>query len=405
MSQLLAAPRNYDFVAPRQIVFGIGRSREVGHWVQSLARRAWILPGGKVLIDSGVVGQLIDGLREAGVASFQLPEIEHEPLVEDVDRTARLMLENGAQKGDCVVAVGGGSAIDLAKAVAGIVGEALGSGCNTPPSIVEFLEGVGTGRRLEHFPLPVVALPTTAGTGAEATRNAVISSYDPPFKKSFRDSRLMPQIVIVDPVLGKSVPREVTAATGMDAITQLVESYISKRWQPIPRALCLQGLKLALEALPQVVDNGEDLEARAAMAHAALLSGMALANSGLGMAHGIAAALGVVCRVPHGLACALLLPTAVRTNAEVSAPAFLELLRWLYPEESMITDGKSAALFLADKLESLCRQIGIPQKLSQVGVKREDLPAIVRGSHGTSMQGNPRDLSDDELTRILEELL
>lgn len=140
------------------------------------------------------------------------------------------------------------------------------------------------------------------------------------------------------------------------------------------------------------------------MAHAALLSGMALANSGLGMAHGIAAALGVVCRVPHGLACALLLPTAIRTNAEVSASAFLELVGWLYPEKSM-PDGKSAALFLADKLESLCRQIGIPQRLSQVGVKREDLPAIVQGSYGTSMQGNPKELSPDELLKILEELL
>ena len=404
MSGSIAAPKSYEFVAPRQIVFGAGRSREVGQWVQTVARRAWILPGAKALVDSGVIDEIAHRLQEAGIPSFRLPEIEHEPLVEDVDRTARLMLENRAERGDCLLPVGGGSAIDLAKAVAGMVGEALGSGCTTPPSIVEFLEGVGTGRRMTHSPLPVVALPTTAGTGAEATRNAVISSYDPPFKKSFRDSRLMPQVVIVDPVLGKTVPRQVTAATGMDAITQLVESYISKRWQPIPRALSLQGLKLALEALPRVMEDGEDLEARAAMAHAALLSGMALANSGLGMAHGIAAALGVVCRVPHGLACALLLPTAIRTNAEVSASAFLELVGWLYPEKSM-PDGKSAALFLADKLESLCRQIGIPQRLSQVGVKREDLPAIVQGSYGTSMQGNPKELSPDELLKILEELL
>ncbi|MCS7237139.1 MAG: iron-containing alcohol dehydrogenase [Thermoguttaceae bacterium] len=393
----------YEFVAPRQIVFGRERLRELPDLVKTVAQRVWLVPGSRRLVARGVVAQIVAALRDAGVYVFELPVIDHEPLVGDVDRWAEGMLRQGVIAGDAILAVGGGSAIDLAKALAGVIGEALGSRSDRPPRIVEFLEGVGTGRKIQHPPLPVIAVPTTAGAGAEATRNAVISSHDPPFKKSFRDSRLMPQIVVVDPVLTVDLPADITAATGMDAITQLVESYISKRWQPIPRALALQGLKLAVKALPRAVRDGSDLEAREAMAHAALLSGMALANSGLGMAHGIAAALGVHCQIPHGLACAMLLPTAIRVNAEVCPNELAELARYVYGEEAP-QDARAASLFLADKMDQLCQMVGIPRKLSQVGVTPEKIPAIVRDSRGTSMQGNPRELSDQELTRILEEL-
>lgn len=394
----------YDFLAPRQIVFGQGRLQELPEWIRPLARRVWLLPGSRSLVGRGVIAEIASGLRAAGITVFELPPIDHEPLVDDVDQTAERMLREGAAAGDAVLAVGGGSAIDLAKAVAGLVGEAIGERSSLPPPITEFLEGVGTGRKIVHTPLAVIAVPTTAGTGAEATRNAVISSYNPPFKKSFRDSRLMPQLVIIDPLLTVDLPPDITAATGMDAITQLVESYISKRRQPIPQALCLQGLKMAMEALPRAVRDGHDLEAREAMAHAALLSGMALANSGLGMAHGIAAALGVHCRVAHGLACAMLVSTAVRTNAAASAAEFAQLVKYVY-EGKAPSDGKEAALFLADRLDELCQSLGIPRRLSQVGVTRDQLPAIVRDSRGTSMQGNPCELTDEQLLEILEGLL
>lgn len=394
----------YEFVAPRQIVFGVGKCAEVGTWVAGVARRAWVLPGATELVRRGLVGDILARLGEAAIPAFELPVIDHEPLVEDVTRLSNLMLEQGAAAGDCLIAVGGGSAVDLAKATAAMVGEALGWGISRAPNIVEYLEGVGTGRRLSHNPLPIVAIPTTAGAGAEATRNAVVSSKNPPFKKSLRDSRIMPQLIILDPELTLGLPPNVTAYTGMDAITQLIESYISKRWRPIPRALSVQGLKMALDALPKAVHNGQDIQARAAMSHAALLSGLALANSGLAMAHGIAPALGIHCGIPHGLACALLAPVSVRVNAEAAADAFLELVEQLYPKEEF-EDGKAAALFLADKIESLCREIGIPLRLSQLGVKMEDLPTIVRGSRGTQMQYNPKDLTDEEIYRILEELL
>lgn len=395
---------NYEFVAPRQIVFGQGRLRELPSLVRRLTPRVWLLPGSRTLAQKGTLGAIVQGLTEAGLEVRQLPPIDHEPLVEDVDRYAQRLVVEGAQSEDAILAVGGGSAIDLAKAVAGLVGEALGEHCGWPPPITDFLEGVGVGRKLNHSPLPVIAVPTTAGTGAEATRNAVISSYNPPFKKSFRDYRLMPQLVLVDPLLTVDLPPAITAATGMDAITQLIESYVSKRRQPIPRALCLQGLQCAIEALPRAVQDGSDLAAREAMCHAALLSGLALANSGLGMAHGIAAALGVHCRIPHGLACAMLVSTAVRINADACPDDFAEIVNYVYRGKAP-SDSREAAYFLAERLEELCQTIGIPRKLSQVGVTREQLPAIVKDSRGTSMQGNPRELSDEQLLEILEGLL
>jgi len=300
--------------------------------------------------------------------------------------------------GDFVLAVGGGATVDLGKAVAALA-------TNTQSSTVkDYLEGVGQGLRLVEEPLPVVALPTTAGTGAEATRNAVISSYQPAFKKSLRDPRLVPRIALVDPELSVSVPPAVTAASGMDAITQLIESFLSRKAQPIPQALALQGLKMAVPAIAEAVENGASRSARERMSHAALLSGMALANSGLGMAHGVAAALGVHARVAHGAACALMLPAALRVNAPVRQAELARLWHVLFPQRSAKTPQEGVDLLIGE-IEALCDRVGVPRRLSQVGVSREQIPALVKSSRGASMSGNPRDLSDDELTQILEDLL
>jgi alcohol dehydrogenase class IV len=247
-------------------------------------------------------------------------------------------------------------------------------------------------------------MPTTAGTGAEATKNAVISSYDPPFKKSLRDHRLVPRIALVDPELTVSVPPEITAASGMDAITQLLESYISRKAQPIPKALAMQGLRLAIPSIAEAVRDGSSREAREKMAHAALLSGMALAHSGLGMAHGIAPALGVHCRVPHGAACALMLPAALRANAELRRTELARIARVLFDKAKSLEPADAVKLLIA-QIETLCETVGAPRRLSDLGVPAEKIPAIVAGSRGSSMSGNPRQLSDDELTQILEAML
>ena len=303
----------YDFVTPPKIVFGWGRRRELGGLARSLGHRAMILSGLPAAVAADVLGEIREMLATNDIDSTLLDTILHEPEVQDVDRLAAELRGYALGRGHFLLAIGGGAAIDLAKAAAVVATN------RQSPTVVDYLEGVGRGLRIVDPPLPVMAMPTTAGTGAEATRNAVISSYDPPFKKSIRDDRILPRVVLVDPELTATAPPEVTAASGMDAITQLIESYISRKAQPIPQALCLQGLQLAVPSLAEAVENGQSRTARERMSHAALLSGMALANSGLGMAHGVAAALGIHGRVPHGMACAVMLPSALRINREVRA--------------------------------------------------------------------------------------
>jgi alcohol dehydrogenase class IV len=190
----------------------------------------------------------------------------------------------------------------------------------------------------------------------------------------------------------------------MDAITQLIESYISRKARPIPQALSIQGLKLAVPAIAEAVANGSSRSARERMAHAALLSGIALANSGLGLAHGVAPALGTHCRIPHGLACAVMLPVALRFNLPVRQAELGELGRQVLGLGPQVVDADAAAAFIAE-ITAICRRIKIPERLGKLGVRREQIPAIVKSSRGSSMSGNPRDVSDDELTQLLEDLL
>lgn len=389
---------SYDFYAPPRIVFGWGRRREVGALGRSLGHRALLLSGLPPATAAEVLGEIRETLESQSIDSTLVETILHEPEVQDVDRVALELRGLGAGHGHFLLAIGGGAAIDLAKAAAVLATN------RQSPTVADYLENVGRDLRINEPPLPVLAMPTTAGTGAEATRNAVISSYDPPFKKSLRDERILPRIALVDPELSVTVPPDVTAASGMDAITQLIESYISRKAQPIPQALSVQGLTLAIPALAEAAENGTSRQARERMAHAALLSGMALANSGLGMAHGVAPALGIHCRVPHGLACAVMLPTALRVNREVCQAELASLARHVLNLSPTIPDDEAVETFI-DTIETLCRRVGVPQRLGELGVRHDQIPDLVKSSRGNSMSGNPRELSDRELTEILEKLL
>lgn len=390
---------NYSFLAPRQIVFGWGRRAELGTLATGLGRRAFLVSGSRTLERTGVIDQLVALLQSAEVEVLGFPVESREPEVRDVDQLTNAFRSLNPTNKDVVIAVGGGSTIDLAKAAGALATNRHGE------SVVDFLEGVGRGLQIIESPLTFIAVPTTAGTGAEATKNAVISSNadesSKPYKKSLRSDMMVPRLVLIDPELTVSVPATTTAYTGMDAITQLIESYISRRAAPIPRALCLQGLQLAVPALAAAVSDGTSRQSREAMSHAALLSGMALANSGLGFAHGVAAALGVTCQVPHGLACAVMLPTALRVNREVSQTSLAELERLFDPANA---DDASAADAFIVRIEHLCQSVGIPSRLQDIGVRQEQIPGLVPGSRGNSMSGNPRDVSDNELQDLLERL-
>ena len=384
----------YEFYAPGNLTFGWGRRGEVGRIAARLGKRAFVVSGSKTLEAQGAIAEIVESVRHAGLQANLVTTISHEPEVDDIDRTTAALRRLGAGAGDLVLAVGGGSALDLGKAVAALV-------ANDPASSVrDYLEGVGKGLTIDRNPLPLLAVPTTAGTGSEATKNAVVSCYDPPFKKSLRCDRMIPDAVLIDPELTIGLPTDATARSGMDAITQLIESFLSRRAKPIPQALALQGLRLAMPALSQAVQDPTCRWARESMSHAALLSGLALANSGLGMAHGVAAAMGAQCRVPHGLACAILLPVALRVNLPVCEGPMAEL--------ASVIDGPvgvtqaAEARRLIECVERLARTVGIPNSLAEIGVDRARIPDLVRGSRGNSMSGNPRELSDDELTEVLE---
>lgn len=391
----------YDLLLPRKILFGPERVREIGRAAKPLGLRAVLIVGSRTLEKKGVVRRLIVDLEEAGVSILTTETISREPQTDDVDRLVD-RLRPSLLDGDFVIALGGGSAIDLGKAVAAMLPQSrIPDQAGAP--VRDYLEDVGCHRTLRADPLPIVAIPTTAGTGAEATKNAVISSFDPPFKKSLRDDRLMPALVLVDPALTLDCPPGVTAESGMDALTQLFESYVSRRRQPLTDAIVEQGLALAMEALPELAANPQNLEIRCRMAHAALISGIALANAGLGLAHGVAPALGVHGRVSHGAACALLLPATLRANAPVCPERYGRLGRLLLGLDPKTPDETATAL-LIDRVEALCDLLGLPRRLSDLGIDPAAISVLARDSKGASMSGNPRTLTEEEVADILRDI-
>lgn len=379
---------NFDFIAPNKIVFGWGRIDDLPALARQWSKRIFIIDGSRSLRQSNIWGKILGSLRDGELQVIHLESATREPTIDDVDQMTQQLLEHAVREDDLVIAIGGGSALDLAKAVAAMATNSHGS------SVRDFLEGVGSGKTITQQPLRMIAVPTTAGTGSEMTKNAVISVDDPPCKKSLRSEMMVPDLVLVDPELSVNVPTSITAASGMDAITQLIESYISKRTQPIPRALCLDGLKYAIRDLPVACRDGHNQQARTGMAYAAMLSGLALANSGLGMAHGVAAALGAISNMPHGLACAVMLPVAMKTNADVAGGL---------SDVSEVMTGSCEIQAGIDCIVSLLDEVGISPRLRDHGVLQADLPQIAASSGGNSMKGNPRTLSTEELLSILEQ--
>ncbi len=384
----------YDLVMPGKIAFGWGRRKEIGGYAKALGRRAFIVVGMSEANAAPWLGEMIDCLRAEGVEADHVTSIRHEPEVSDVDNLASALRSRGAGEGDLLIGFGGGAAMDLAKAAAAMA-------TNTQSDTVrDYLENVGRDLKIVNDPLPIIAVPTTAGTGAEATKNAVISSYSPHFKKSLRDDRIMARVALVDPEYTIRVSAETTAASGMDAITQLIESYVSVRAKPIPQALALDGIRGVFIALEEAVKRPDSKSARTAMSHAALLSGVSLANAGLGFAHGVAAALGVHCRIPHGMACAMMLPTALAINRDVRLNEFARLSEAAF--ERMFASAGEAVDYLVERVSALCDRLKIGRRLRDVGVAKELIPDLAKDSRGNSMSGNPKQLNDAELIAVLE---
>ena len=385
----------YNLLMPRHVVFGWGRRVEAGQLAAGLGRRVFTLSGSRSIRAAGTWDSLVDSLRAAGLTVFDLGTVSREPEVEDVDAMVGRMRElGGGVPGDLVLAIGGGAALDLGKAVSALATNPHGD------TVRDFLEGVGRGLQITERPLPLIAMPTTAGTGSEATKNAVISSQSGKFKKSLRSDWMIPAVALIDPELTVTCPRHITAWSGMDAVTQLIESLITPKSTAITRALCWEGLQSAIPWLKRACDEPDCRPAREAMSHAAFLSGVTLANAGLGMAHGIAAALGVHCNVPHGLACAVLLPTALRVNRSMCVATLADMAQLFHSREWL--SQMTAAEFTIDSITQLGIDLGVPQRLRDLGVRHGQLAELVPASRGNSLSGNPRPFLDDELLEVLE---
>lgn len=360
----------FEFATARRIVFGRGVVAELPALVASL--------GSKVLLVTGS-----DPERHPAPPHEACIRVTREPTVDDVTAGAALARQTGA---DVVVAIGGGSVIDAGKAIAAIAVQ--------PADLMSYIEVIGESKPLDVPSLPFVAVPTTAGTGAEATRNAVIASETHRVKASLRHASMLPAVALIDPALACGLPAAVTAASGMDALTQCLEAYVCSRAQPMTDALCAEGIRRAARSLERVYSDGTDLDAREDMAICALHSGIALANAGLGAVHGFAAPLGGMFHAPHGAVCAALLAPVWAANAKrvVSREKFDQVDAWL---------GGNAVRWLRD----MTTRLGIP-KLSAWGVSESDLDEIARkAAAASSMKANPVTLTHDEMVAVLREAL
>jgi alcohol dehydrogenase class IV len=393
---------NFEFATATRVLFGPGRIKELPGLARAFGTRVMVVTGRS----PDRAAPLIAALKSDGLEP-QAVSIPGEPTTDMVMDAARQGIEGGIEM---VISVGGGSAIDAGKAIAAML--------TNPGDLLDYLEVIGQGRSIQLIPAPFLAVPTTAGTGAEVTRNAVLASPQHRVKVSLRSPLLLPRVALVDPHLTHDLPRAVTAATGLDALTQLIESFVSCRANPMTDALCREGLARAARSLPvawkhhalpaDVKERERYTNAREEMALASLFSGLALANAGLGAVHGFAAPIGGRFHAPHGAVCAALLPhvTAVNVRAlRERAPGSDALGRYKEIARAVTGDDKATADQLVDWITQLVVALRIPS-LSRYGITQEHLPELVKqAGQASSMKGNPIVLIPAELAGILARAL
>ena len=373
----------FEFATAGRIVFGEGAAAALPELTRTFGSRPLVVRGSS----AGRATALVSALS---AETFAVPG---EPTVEIIREGARLAQRAGC---DIVISIGGGSAIDAGKAISAIAtngGEPL-----------DFLEGVGKGRTIAISPIPFIAVPTTAGTGSEVTRNAVLASAEHGVKASMRSPLMLPRIALVDPELTYGLPQAVTASTGLDALTQLIEPYVSSRANPLVDPYCLDGIRRIAGALRRAYHDGTDLDARHDMSLASLFGGLALANAGLGVVHGFAAPLGGQWTAPHGALCAAILPHGMAANIAAlrqRAPGHPALER--YTAVARLLTGRKEAM-AEDGIEwvrTLCQELNVPP-LRTWGIAEADLPGVVeKAARASSMKANPLPLTAEELMTVI----
>jgi alcohol dehydrogenase class IV len=378
----------FEFATATRIVFGPGALSEVGPAAIAFGRRALVVTGRA----SPRAQSILALLATHGIEAIHFPTIG-EPTV-DLVRAGT----SHARKERCglVIGFGGGSALDAAKAIAAMLAN--------PGDPLDYIEVIGKGRPLTQPSAPFIAIPTTAGTGTEVTRNAVLSSPEHKVKASLRSSLILARLAVVDPELTYALPTELTACTGLDALTQLIEPFVSPRANPVTDALCREGMLCAARSLRRACECGSDTAARQDMALASLLSGLALANAGLGAVHGLAAPLGGAFSAPHGAICAALLPHVMAINAQLlrqTQPANPALLRYAEIARILTGNPNAEAQDGVCWINQLSRALRIP-RLAAFGINKDSFGQLAaKAASASSMRGNPVLLSPKVLREIL----
>jgi alcohol dehydrogenase class IV len=378
----------FEFATATRIIFGEGAIRQVAPAALNWGHRVLVVTGGAL----ERANRLREDLQAAGAQSFTFT-VEGEPTV---DLIAGGLEQARSEQCDVVIAIGGGSAIDTGKALAALL--------TNPGDLMDYLEVVGKGKALQNPAAPFIAAPTTAGTGSEVTRNAVIGVPERQVKVSLRSPWLLPRLAVVDPELTLGLPPAITARTGLDALTQLIEAYVSIRANPMTDGFCAQGIPLAARSLRRAFYSGPDPEARRDMSLAALFSGLALANAGLGVVHGFAAPLGGRFAAPHGAICAAILPYGMEMNLRAlraRAPQSPALRRYREVARMLTGRGDAAAEDGITWTHEICQDLEIPP-LKAYGLGEKDVPVLIaEAAKASSMKGNPLPLTPEELSEVL----
>jgi alcohol dehydrogenase class IV len=378
---------NFEFATATQIIFGCGTLKKVPGILKSKGRRILLVTGS----DSRRAAVFTE-LLPAPLFSVSHFRVEREPTTHMITEGVEFARTNGCE---AVVGFGGGSVIDSAKAIAALIPN---SG-----DLIEYLEVIGKGRVLENPPVPFIAIPTTAGTGAEVTKNAVIHSPEHQVKVSLRSPLMFPAMAVVDPELTVSMPPHITATTGMDALTHLLETFVSNQPNPFIDMICREGMQSISRSLRTAFEDGSNLKAREDMAFASMLGGMALANVKLGAVHGFAGPMGGMLPVPHGAVCAALLPAVMKVNFQAVAENHLVHSFERFHEVGQLLTGNPDAG--AEEgivwVQNMVSQLGIP-KLGSFGLSAEYYSLLVeKAKVASSMKGNPVVLDDRQLLEIL----
>jgi alcohol dehydrogenase class IV len=382
----------FEFMTASRIIVERGGLKQVGKLAKSFGERVLLV--GRLASDD--TKKAIEYLNNEGCVVTEV-NVKGEPSVDSINEILALSKANQCE---VVVAIGGGSVLDSGKTIAALM-------TNTN-DIMDYLEVIGNGVPVSKKSLPFIAVPTTSGTGAEATKNATILSAAHKVKVSIRSPYMLPDVVLLDAQLTVSVPKDVTASTGLDALTQVLEPYVSKMANPITDAFAKEGLTRAARSLKKAYDQGDDIDAREDMAIASLFGGISLANAKLGAVHGFAGVLGGMFPIPHGVVCARLLPFVTRKNIEVlnARDSLNPAVKRYEDVAKILTDNPSAkAMDGVAWLEDLCKHLDVAP-LRAFGVKEEHFEEIINKSmNASSMKGNPIDLTFDELKDILQKAL